>query len=256
MTSTTTTGSKKWNDEAVDKLTALTSGFSPVPGHIVESAAVALGVTVRSVAAKLRQLGVEVESMAQAKVSAFSAEQTNDLREFLFTNAGALTYKEIAEQFADGAFGAKQVQGKILALEMTDKVKPTEKVEFARTYTEAEETKFIKMANDGKFIEDISEALGKTIASVRGKALSLSRSGEIKGIPAQKASYATTTVDPVAALGDSIATMTLAQIAVATDKTERGVKTLLTRRGIDVADYKGHAKREKADAKLATPAAA
>jgi hypothetical protein len=45
--------------------------------------------------------------------------------------------------------------------------------------------------------------------------------------------------------------MTVAEIAAAADKTERGIKTLLTRRGIDCADYKGKAKKEKAEAKAA-----
>lgn len=43
--------------------------------------------------------------------------------------------------------------------------------------------------------------------------------------------------------------MTVAQIAAAVDKTERGLKTLLTRRGIKVADYDGAAKRQKAEAR-------
>jgi hypothetical protein len=45
--------------------------------------------------------------------------------------------------------------------------------------------------------------------------------------------------------------MTVAEIATAIDKTERGLKTLLTRRGIKVADYDGAAKRDKADGKKA-----
>ena len=42
--------------------------------------------------------------------------------------------------------------------------------------------------------------------------------------------------------------MTLAEVAIATGKTERGIKTTLTRRGITVANYDGAAKRIKADA--------
>ena len=45
--------------------------------------------------------------------------------------------------------------------------------------------------------------------------------------------------------------MTVAQIAEAADKTERGVKTILTRRGITVVDYDGAAKKAKAEAKAA-----
>ena len=43
--------------------------------------------------------------------------------------------------------------------------------------------------------------------------------------------------------------MTVDDIAKAVDKTSRGIKTLLTRRGIDCADHKGKAKKEKAEAK-------
>jgi hypothetical protein len=53
-------------------------------------------------------------------------------------------------------------------------------------------------------------------------------------------------VDPVAALGDKLVTMKVAEIAAATGKTERGIKTLLTRRAINVADYKGADKAAKA----------
>jgi hypothetical protein len=130
-------------------------------------------------------------------------------------------------------------------------VKPTAKVEVARTYTDAEEATFIKMAKAGKFIEEIAAALGKTVPSVRGKALSLTRSGQIDNIPKQKESHAKDVIDAVAALGDALKDMTVAAIAVAVDKTERGVRTLLTRRGIKVADYDGQAKKAKAEAKLA-----
>jgi len=240
---------KKWSDAAVATLLSTVGGESPVSVATVEKAAEALGVTVRSVASKLRQLDHEVASMAAVKAPAFTAEQGQALANFVNSNAGQFTYKEIAEKFADGAFTAKQVQGKLLALELTGSVKPAEKIEVARTYTEAEEAKFVKMAKAGSFIEEIAEALGKTVPSVRGKALSLSRNGQIDKIPAQKESHAKNVVDAVAALGDKIKTMTVAEIAAAVDKTERGLKTLLTRRGITVADYDGAAKKAKAEAK-------
>ena len=242
---------KKWSEQAVATLMTTVGSESPVSVATVEKAAVVLGVTVRSVASKLRQLDHEVASMAKVTAPAFTAEQGEALKNFVTSNAGQLTYKEIAEQFAEGAFSAKQVQGKLLALELTGSVKAAEKVEAVRTYSEAEEAKFVKMATAGSFIEEIAEALGKTVPSVRGKALSLSRSGQIAKIPAQKESHAKNTVDAVAALGDKIATMTVAEIATAVDKTERGLKTLLTRRGIKVADYDGAAKKAKAEAKVA-----
>jgi len=242
---------KKWNDETVAKLMSLVGTARPVQPAEVEAAAVALAVSARSVAAKLRQLEVEVASMAKEKTPRFTAEQGAALAAFVTANAGTLTYKEIAEQFP-GEFSAKEIQGKILALELTSSVKPTEKVEVARTYTEQEEATFVKMANEGKFIEEIAAALGKEVDSVRGKALSLTRSGQITSIPSQKESHAKELVDPVVALGAAISTMTVSAIAAAVDKTERGVRTLLTRRGIKVADYDGAQKKAKAAAKVAT----
>lgn len=246
----TDTKSKKWTDEAVATLLSTVGNESPVSAASVEAAAEALGVSSRSVASKLRQLDREVASMAAVKVAAFTPEQGEALANFVNSNAGQFTYKEIAEKFP-GGFSAKQIQGKLLALELTGSVKPAEKVEAARTYSDAEEATFIKMAQGGKFIEEIAVALGKEIASVRGKALSLTRKGQIDKIPAQKDSHAKNVVDPVTALGASIATMTVAEIAKAVDKTERGLKTLLTRRGIKVADYDGAAKKAKAEAKAA-----
>lgn len=242
---------KKWSDEAVAQMTNMVNGQSPVSVDTVEQIAESLGFTTRSVASKLRQLDYDVASMAKEKTSAFTPEEGADLADFVVNNSGNLTYKEIAERFAGGKFSAKQIQGKLLALELTGSVKPAEKVEVARTYTEAEEAKFIAMADAGSFIEDIATALNKTVASVRGKALSLTRKGQIAKIPAQRVSHAKETVDPVTALGDKISTMTVADIAKAVDKTERGLRTLLTRRGIKVADYDGAAKKAKAEAKAA-----
>jgi hypothetical protein len=189
--------------------------------------------------------------MAKQKVSAFSEDESRALFHFVTNNAGVFTYKQIAEAFADGKFTAKQIQGKLLALELTGSVRPAEKVEVARSYTDSEEAKFISMAERGSYIEDIAMALGKTVASVRGKALSLTRKGQIAKIPAQRESHAKDQVDPIVALGERIASMTVAEIAAAVDKTERGLRTLLTRRGINVADYKGADKKAKAEAKAA-----
>lgn len=247
--------SKKWSEDAVANLLRIVGNESPVSASTVETAATELDVSARSVASKLRQLDFEVASMAKEKVSAFTPEQGDRLAAFVSQNEGALTYKQIAEMFESGAFSAKQIQGKLLALELTGYVKPAEKVEAARSYTESEESTFVSMVQSGKFIEDIAQALGKTIASVRGKALSLTRNGQIDRIPAQKESHATISVDPVAALGHDISHMTVAEIAKAADKTERGIKTLLTRRGIKVADYDGAAKKAKAEAKADAVAA-
>jgi hypothetical protein len=123
------TTNKKWSDEVVAKLTSLINGENPVSAATVASIATQLEVSERSVASKLRQLNIPVASLAKEKVAAFTAQEGEDLKNFVVNNAGQLTYKEIAEQFADGKFNAKQVQGKVLALELTGSVKATEKVE-------------------------------------------------------------------------------------------------------------------------------
>lgn len=242
---------KNWSDESVSTLLEVVGTQNPVSVQTVQQAAETLGKSTRSIASKLRQLDREVASLAKEKTSAFTADEGQALTDFVHANTGNLTYKEIAENFADGKFSSKQIQGKLLALELTGSVKPSEKVEAQRTYTEVEETQFVSMAQAGKFIEEIASALGKTVASIRGKALSLTRSNQISKIPAQRESHAKNTVDPVTALGDRIHTMTVAEIAEAVDKTDRGLRTLLTRRGIKVADYDGQAKKAKAEAKAA-----
>jgi len=242
---------KKWSEATVEQLMSIVGNESPVSVIAVEKAAEVLGFTVRSVAAKLRQLDLEVASMAKERTSAFSEAEGQALAEFINANSGAYTYKEISELFAGGKFNHKQIQGKVLALELTGSIKAAEKVEVARSYSEAEEAKFVQLVQSGAFIEDIATALAKSIPSVRGKALSLLRAGHISNIPAQKESHAKDTGDAVDALGAGIANMTVADIAKAVDKTERGVRTLLTRRGIKVADYDGAQKKAKAEGKKA-----
>ena len=252
---TETTKAKKWDDETVQKLLSLTGSESPVTVSTVEAASIALGVSVRSVAAKLRQLDKPVASMAKEKISAFTPEEGAALEAFVKANAGVYTYKELATAFSDSKFNNKQIQGKVLALELTGSVKAAEKVEVARTYSDAEETKFVKMVEAGSFMEEIAVAMGKELPSVRGKALSLLRAGTITKIPAQKESHAKNTVDAVAALGDKITSMTVAEIALASEKSERGIRTILTRRGINVVDYQGHDKKTKAEGKKAVAVA-
>ena len=130
-------------------------------------------------------------------------------------------------------------------MELTDHVKPAEKPVSVRTYSEEEEATFLSMVADGAFVEDIAEALDRQVNSIRGKALSFLRTNEIDAIPPQRETKSASTVDPLTELGD-ISDMTVEEIADEIGKTERGVKTMLTRRGLVAADYDGAAKKEKA----------
>ena len=237
----------KWTDERTDERTNFVGDESPVSEATVAEAAGQLETTTRSVSSKLRKMGFEVELASSKATSKFTASQENTLSAFVTDNSGEYTYAEIASHFEDGAFTAKSIQGKILSMELTGHVKPAPKVETVRTYTPAEEDTFVSMVNDGAYVEAIAEALGKSVNSVRGKAMSLLRSGDIDAIPRQEHTKSSAKEDPLAELGD-VSDMTVEAIAESIGKTARGVKTMLTRRGLTASDYDGAAKKEKAAA--------
>lgn len=234
----------KWNDERTAQLNDLVGDESPVSKATVERAAAELNTSTRSVASKLRKLGVEVERAGDAP-RAFSEEDAAELEDFVRSNSGALTYGEIAQQFGGGRYTAKQIQGKILSMQLTAEVAPTPKAETQKTYTEEEEARVLEMIRGGSFVEDIAAELGRTVPSIRGKALSLFRAGEIDTMPKQR-EVKGQAPDAFEALGD-VSSLTVAEIASRLGKNERGVKTMLTRRGVACADYDGAARRAKAE---------
>jgi DNA-binding NarL/FixJ family response regulator len=240
----------KWDEARTAALVKFVGDEVPVSLATLAEAATQLETTVRSIAAKLRKEGYDVEKVANAATKTFSDEQEDALRTFLVKNAGNYTFAEIANLFAGGAFSAKQIQGKILSMELTEAVKPTEKKVYERNFSDTDEKTFIKMAKDGKFLEDIADKLSKTVQQVRGKALSLLRNKQIEQIPASKKVPKTSD----ALDGLDVAEMTVAEIAEKIDRSERGVKTMLTRRGVDAKDYAGAAKAVKAATKKATAA--
>ena len=233
----------KWTDERVAALTNFVGDESPVSQATVAEAAEQLETSTRSVSSKLRKMGFDVELASAAGSKSFTPEQEATLRAFVTDNSGQYTYAQIAEHF-EGGFSAKSIQGKILSMELTEHVAPAPKVESVRTYSESEEATFISMVNDGAFVEAIAEALGRSVNSVRGKALSLLRSGDINAIPRQENTKGASNADPLADI--DVAGMTVEAIAEAIGKTARGVKTMLTRRGLSAADYDGAAKAAKA----------
>ena len=221
----------KWTDERTDELTNFVGDEVPVSQVTVAEAAEQLETTTRSVSSKLRKMGFEVELASAKSARAFSEAQEDTLSAFVEDNSGEYTYAEIASHFESGAFSPKSIQGKILSMELTGHVKAAPKVETVRTYSPEEEETFVAMVKDGAFVEAIATKLDRTVNSIRGKALSLLRSGEIDAIP----------------LGD-VTDMTVEAIAESIGKTARGVKTMLTRRGLTASDYDGAAKKEKAAA--------
>lgn len=235
----------KWTDERTQQLVDFVGNESPVSQAMVADAADELETSVRSVSSKLRKMGYDVELASANASKSFSDEQEATLSNFVTDNSGVYTYAEIASNFEGGAFSAKSIQGKILSMQLTEHVKPAPKVETVKTYSEDEESQFISMVNDGAFIEDIAEGLGRSVNSIRGKALSLLRAGEINAIPKQEHTKGSSKADPLAEVND-IDNMTVEAIADEIGKTVRGVKTMLTRRGLTCSDYDGAARKEKA----------
>ena len=236
----------KWTDERTDELVNFVGDESPISQATVAEAADQLETSTRSISSKLRKMGYEVELASASSSRAFSESQEATLATFVQDNSGEYTYAQIAENFEGGAFSAKSIQGKILSMELTDHVKPAPKVEAVRTYSEDEEATFIEMVNDGAFVEAIADALDRSVNSVRGKALSLLRSGDIGAIPKQKETKGSSKADPLSDLNGELDGMTVEEIADEIGKTVRGVKTMLTRRGLTCADYDGAARKEKA----------
>lgn len=199
-----------------------------VTEETIENLMVEFDFPRRSVTAKLRKLGYDVPKKPGA-APVFSTEETEDLAEFLQENSGTLTAEEIAEQFADGKFTARQINGKALSLEMTAHVKPAEKKITPRTYTEDEEDTIVSMVEGGSYLEEIAEQLGRSVNSIRGKLLSMSLKAPQRDKKASKN-------DPYEGIEDML-DQSVEAIAAHFDKTVRGVKTVLTRRGLSCVDY-------------------
>jgi transposase len=238
-----------WNEESEAKLTQLAGTASPVTQEALASIGEELGTTARSVGAKLRKLGFEVQK-AVAKASAWTPAQEAELRSLVEANANAMTYTEIAALFEQGAFTPKQIQGKLLNMELFALVRKADKKAAPRTYTPDEEATFVSMVSEGATIEALAARFDKTVSSIRGKALSLFRAGQITSMPEQTVSNAKKSSDPIEDLGD-ISNMTVEEIAEKTGRTIRGIKAALSRRGVSCANHDGAAKRAKLDSKSA-----
>ena len=208
---------------------------SGVTEEIIESLMDEFDFPRRSVTAKLRKLGYDVPKKPGA-APVFSAEETDELSSFLEENSGNLTAEEISQQFAGGKFTARQINGKALSLEMTGHVKPAEKKITPRTYSEEEESKISDMVEGGSYLEEIADAMGRSVNSIRGKLLSM-------GLKAPQRDKKDSKADPYAGIEDML-DQTVEEIAEAFDKTVRGVKTVLTRRGLACADYTPKASNE------------
>lgn len=244
-----------WNEETSNALTAKAqaTGTAVISQEAVIAITAELAgetgkeVTARSVGSKLRKLGFDVQKASETAKSAWTDEEDAALVQFVTDHSGEYTYAEIASAVAGGKFTAKQVQGKILSKELTANVKKTEKVAAQRSYTPDEEAQFISLVEAGKFVEELAEHFGRTTKQVRGKALSLLREERISQMPKQKETSSKAKEDALE--GVDVASLSVAEIAAQIGKSERGVRSMLSRRGLTASDYDGAAKRAKLDSK-------
>jgi len=233
-----------WNEENTARLVEL-AGTGEVSQEQLVSIAETLGTTSRSIGAKLRRMDYDV-AKASPKASNWTPEQETSLEALVQDNANNLTYAEIAASFEGGAFNAKQIQGKLLSMELFGLVRKADKVAAPRTYTESEEARFVELAVSGATMEVLAAEFDKPIASVRGKALSLLKSEHISEMPKQETSSAKARTDIFE--GVDVANSTIEQLAEITTKSVRGIKSTLSRRGISCSNYDGEGKRAKLDA--------
>jgi len=216
----------EYTDEMVARMNDVAS--SGVTEDIIESLVDEFEFPRRSVTAKLRKLGYDVPKKPGA-APVFSTDETEALAKFLEENSASHTADEIASSFADGKFTSRQINGKALSLEMTSHIKPAEKKVTPKTYTAEQEEQISSMVEDGAFLEDIADAIGKPVNSVRGKLLSM-------GLKAEQREKKATKSDPYEGI-DEMLEQTVEELADHFGKTVRGVKTVLTRRGLAAADY-------------------
>jgi|GEM_PF-576664 len=246
----------KWTPEREEQLKQIVGREKPVSASTVRTAAEKMETNVNSIAAKLRRMKYEVESLAKSTGKKFTKEQEAELNSFLGNNSNNFTYAEIAEQLFDGAFSHKQIQGKILSMDLTGLVKESPKVEVIKKYTDEEEEQILSLVREGNFLEDIAESMNRPLNSIRGKILSLSTKYEDITIPKQRV-YKTkvAATDPLSSL-EGLENMTVNEIAEILDKSARGIKIMLTHRKLSCKDYDGFKKAEKLEAKKAAAAVA
>lgn len=246
-----------WNEEITASLNAKATALNVTvisQDQVVQIAAelaeeTGKEVTARSVGSKLRKEGFDVQKASEVSKSPWTADQETEVVNFLNANPNQYNYAEVAAAVCGGIYNAKQVQGKILSLELTNLVKPTEKAVAVRSFSADQEVDFINRVVSGASVEALATHFGKTVKQIRGKALSLFREGRIEAIPAQETSSAKAREDVLEGLDVTI--MTVAEVAEKTGKSERGVKSMLSRRGLSAKDYDGAAKRAKLDSKTA-----
>jgi hypothetical protein len=192
----------------------------------------------RSVTAKMRKEGFTVPKKP-GDAPTFTKEEGDALEAFLEANKGTYTAEEISNLDDFSKFSAKQITGKALSMDMiSDFIKPAEKKVTVKTYSDEEEAVITAMVEENAYLEEIAEKVGRPVPSVRGKLLSMG----LKAIQRDKKAPKSGSYEGLE-VGSDLLKMTVAELVThfSTDsvtKTERGVRTVLSRRRLECADYR------------------
>ena len=139
----------------------------------------------RAITSKLRHMGFPVGKKASAAgVKKYSAEEEAKIRELVDNADGEIFQEDIAEALGRDV---KSIGGKLIAMKIYGIKKKfhEEKEEKPKLFTPEDEATILDMVenNDEVFIEDIAEAVGKSVKQCRGKLASM----RVKGVKTRNA---------------------------------------------------------------------
>jgi hypothetical protein len=113
-----------------------------------------------------------------------TGKDRKDLLSFASKNYKVYTLEELEQSFKNGRFNSRQISGVLNLNNLGSFIK--KKIENKSNYTQEEVDLIIKMNNEGKFIEDIAEALQKNIRNISCKCASMIKNQLIKRCPQRK----------------------------------------------------------------------
>jgi len=114
----------------------------------------------------------------------FSPKDSKDLISFVKKNYKKHSLEELTDIFGKGKFEKCQILGVLNFSSLGNHIK--KKVPNQSKYTQEEVDLIIKMNNEGKFVEDIAEALQKNIRNISCKCASMIKNQLIKRCPERK----------------------------------------------------------------------
>jgi len=154
-----------YTEDMVEAIESAVEAAGSVTPELIKELCDTLSVPERSLTAKLRSMDYDVPK--KVRVPSFTAEETE---EFAALAEAGSTAEDIAEALGKSV---RQVRGKALSMDITLTPSP-KKPAAAKKFTDEEADLVASMAEAGDYIEDIAEAVGKTVPQVRGKLLSMS----------------------------------------------------------------------------------